>query len=488
MRRLKNKVIAILIAVLLIFASLLFFDGQWRNKYNISATVENEKLQGNLLLEYKSEQALEQICFCLYPNAFKNEENINNVCAPEMVDKAYPNGFSSGYIEIKSVKVNDKKVDFSLEQDEQILVVDTHVKKNKKILVEIEFAEKLPNSPMRYGYFENTFNYGNWYPILCPIEDGQAVKSVYLANGDPFYSECADYSVMITTPQNLRLATSGKILSCKETPIEKTYKIEGKNIRDFAFVLSEKFDVISKKIGNTIVYSYYFSSEDCGKQMLDYAANALQFFSQKFGEYPYETYSVVESDFYIGGMEYPNLVLVSGELAKNQSSLEEVVVHETAHQWWYGIVGNNEVSEPWLDEGLTQYSTALYYENRYGKDKYKSYMQQSEAYVKVILKLLKETDVSIEGKIDKFKNMLLYDAIVYDTASIMFDTLRTVIGQDSFDECIKLYFEQNKFKVATKQSFMTAIKTIAGNKAIEIVEAFLKGKVFGLWTKKDKIA
>lgn len=480
MKRFKNKVIAILIAFTLIFTSLLFFDGQWRNKYNISATVENEKLQGNLLLEYKSEQHLDEISFCLYPNAFKNEENLKNVCAPEMIDKAYPNGFSSGYIEIKSVKVNDKEASYSLEENEQILVVDTRVKKNKKMLIEIEFAEKLPNSPMRYGYFENTFNYGNWYPVLCPVEDGKAVKSVYCANGDPFYSECADYLVEITTLQNLRLATSGKIISCSETPMEKTYKIKGENIRDFAFVLSEKFEVLSKKIGKTLVYLYYFSSEECGKQMLDYAVYALQFFNQKFGEYPYETYSVVESDFYIGGMEYPNLVLISGELNKNPNSLEEVVVHETAHQWWYGIVGNNEVAEPWLDEGLTQYSTALYYENRYGKDKYKSYMQQSESYIKIILKLLKENDVSIEGKIDKFKNTLLYDAVVYDTASIMLDTLRGVIGQDAFDKSIKLYFEENKFKIATKQSFLSALKTVAGTKAIEIVEAFLKGKVFGI--------
>ena len=138
------------------------------------------------------------------------------------------------------------------------------------------------------------------------------------------------------------------------------------------------------------------------------------------------------------------------------------------------------MAEHWLDEGLTQYSTALYYENRYGKDKYKSYMQQSESYIKIILKLLKENDVSIEGKIDKFKNTLLYDAVVYDTASIMLDTLRGVIGQDAFDKSIKLYFEENKFKIATKQSFLSALKTVAGTKAIEIVEAFLKGKVFGI--------
>ncbi len=477
MKRLKNKIIAISVAFALIFTSLLFFENEWRNVYNISASVENEFLHGEMLLEFKSVQALSEVSFCLYPNAFKSEENLKNVCSPEMIEKAYPNGFSEGYIDIKSVKVNDKNADFSLEEDGQILTVDTNVKKNKKAVIKIEFAEKLPNSPMRYGYLDNTYNFGNWYPILCPVEDGKAVKSVYSANGDPFYSECADYNVTLEIEQDMRLATSGKIISCEEEPLKNTYKIEGKNIRDFAFVLSEDFEVISKKVDETIIYSYYYSSEDTGRKMLDYATEALKFFSQKFGKYPYSTYSVVEADFYIGGMEYPNLVLISDDLYKNQTTLEEVVVHETAHQWWYGIVGNNEVKEAWLDEGLTQYSTALYYENRYGNEKYKSYMQQSENYIKIILKLLKANDISIERELGAFDNMLLYDAIVYDEAAVMLDTLRGIIGKETFDKGIKLYFEENKFKIATKQTFLKAIQTVAGERAIEIVEAFLKGKV-----------
>ena len=158
-----------------------------------------------------------------------------------------------------------------------------YIKKNKKTLISIEFSEKLPQSPMRYGYYDDTFNYGNWYPVLCPIEDdGKAVKSVYSANGDPFYSECADYVVTLEVPQYQRLATSGKILSKDDiSPIKSVYKIEGENIRDFAFVLSEKFDVISKKIDDTIVYSYYYSSEDIGRKMLNYATQALSFFNKK---------------------------------------------------------------------------------------------------------------------------------------------------------------------------------------------------------------
>ena len=104
-------------------------------------------------------------------------------------------------------------------------------------------------------------------------------------------------------------------------------------------------------------------------------------------------------------------------------------------------------------------------------------MQQSENYIKIILKLLKANDISIERELGAFDNMLLYDAIVYDEAAVMLDTLRGIIGKETFDKGIKLYFEENKFKIATKQTFLKAIQTVAGERAIEIVEAFLKGKV-----------
>ena len=89
----------------------------------------------------------------------------------------------------------------------------------------------------------------------------------------------------------------------------------------------------------------------------DAAKAALRAYNRRFGCYPYPTYSVVACDFYIGGMEYPNLVMIDQSLYHQEraETLEFVVAHETAHQWWYQMVGNDEVAEPWLDESLTNY-------------------------------------------------------------------------------------------------------------------------------------
>ena len=69
-------------------------------------------------------------------------------------------------------------------------------------------------------------------------------------------------------------------------------------------------------------------------------------------------------------MEYPTLVMIDQSLynEKDKFLLEYVIAHETAHQWWYSVIGNDEISEPWLDEALTEYSTVLYFEEKYGKE------------------------------------------------------------------------------------------------------------------------
>ena len=80
-----------------------------------------------------------------------------------------------------------------------------------------------------------------------------------------------------------------------------------------------------------------------------------------FGDYPYSIYNVVQADFCYGGMEYPNLSIISNSI-ENYDEYLNIIVHETAHQWWYNIVGNDEFNEPWLDEALTEFSTVLFYD------------------------------------------------------------------------------------------------------------------------------
>ena len=491
-KKLKNKILAVLIVVVLIisavFVSTITKKKQENNEYYISATIENEFLKGELLLNYvnKNEYTINELYFNLYTNAFKSEENVLNVAISDRINEAYPNGFDEGYITINNVIFNNKNVEYTLEENEQILKINTgQIKENEKVTIEISFEEKLPDSPMRYGYGENTFNFGNWYPILCPFEDGKPIITTYVANGDPFYSECADYYVTICASPEFRIATSGKILSKNtQNPMETKWQIEGKNIRDFAFVISKYFNLKSIKVGNTLIYSYYLENDDAGQMALQYAKDAITCYNAMFGEYPYETYSVVSCDFYIGGMEYPNLVYIDKSLYNDifYEALEEVVVHETAHQWWYGIIGNNELKEAWIDEGLTQYSVALYLEKMYGEERYNLFLKENEAYCKTVFEIVKDVVGNVNKKIDRptkeFEHWLLYDALTYDVSALMLDNLRKSIGNESFFNGLKGYYETNKFKTVNKNKFLKDFSNFSKSDINAYLEPWLMGSVY----------
>jgi aminopeptidase N len=488
----KIVIISIAVVLLVIFAFLLFTinkdKGENRNVYNLTATVDGAYLDGEMTLDYfnGNEYQINELSFCLYPNAFKNEENINNVVVSGRVDEAYPNGFNEGYIKIKEINVDGKKADYLFEENEQILTVKTgKIKRNANIKIYIKFEEKLPDSPMRFGYGSNTYNFGNWYPVLCPFEDGKAVKSLYTACGDPFYSECADYNVKLHISPEFRVASSGKILSKKtDNPLFSEWSIKGENIRDFAFVISSCFNLKSQMVGNTLVYSYYLSDDEMGSLSLEYAKNAILTYNKLFGEYPYDTFSVVAADFYIGGMEYPNLVMIDKDLYTPlmNEALEEVIVHEAAHQWWYGIVGNNEINEPWLDEGLTQYSVALYYEKTYGKERYNAFLNESELYTKIVFDIVKDSNGSVNKKIDRkstdFEHWLLYDALCYDVSALMYDSVRKTLGDEVFFECLKNYFNEYKYKNATGNDIKTCFNKYSTKNVSSLLEPWLEGNIY----------
>ena len=245
------------------------------------------------------------------------------------------------------------------------------------------------------------------------------------------------------------MATTGNIKE-KKTDNEKVlYTIEGKMVRDFAFILSDKFTVNKTKYKDISINTYNLN-EDMSKEAVDVSQSSIEIFSKLFGDYPYDTYSVVASDFFIGGMEYPMLVMIDESLYNNENKflLEYVIAHETAHQWWYSIVGNDEVNEPWLDEALTEYSTILYFENKYGKE--------------VSDKLLKTMEVQSENyrgsdmfkASTEFDNSSEYSLNVYTKGAVVFNEIRKEVGDKIFFETLQEYCNNYMFQNVNGNQFM----------------------------------
>ncbi len=424
---------------------------------------------------------IEKLPLHLYPNAFSEGAKYKPVSLAQ-TDNAYPNGLDYGKIDISSVAVNGKKKDVVIDGiDNNILSVDVgKLYPDDKVDIAINYSVLLANCKHRLGYGDDTFNFGNFYPIVCVYDNGEFMQKPYSANGDPFFSKIANYDISLTINKDFVLATTGKV--DKKTEIEEfaTYKIKADAVRDFAFVISKKFEVISKKVDDTVVSYYYFEDKNYN-QSLKASVDALSTFEELFGDYPYATLSVVESDFLHGGMEYPTLVYISNDV-KDYGEYTNVIVHEIAHQWWYGLVGNNEYDDAWLDEGLAEMSCLMFYDqnpqyNVSSSKKKELLMANYVMFVDVFRAVYGKVDESMTRPLDEYISETEYTYITYVKGNIMFADLQDFVGKKKFQKALKRYFNKNKFGIAGEDDLIAAFCETCGKGVESFIKSYLNGKV-----------
>lgn len=412
--------------------------------------------------------ALGEIYFHLYPNAFKKRET-----APVLFDefdRAYRNGFAPGSIAIEYVNLVDGKKSKPLEY--KVTGIDSTVLKvllpglvlpKQSATIEMKYKIVIPPAFERFGYGDTHFNMGNWYPIAAVYDKQGWNNDRYYPIGDPFYSDVADYEVNIKAPSEYVIAAPGKLVGQQQQGDSKTWSFVANSQRDFAFVANSQFELSEKIVDGVQIKSYYYTGDEYrGKEALDLAEKAIKTFNKTYGKYPYQYYSVVETKF-PSGMEYPGLVYINDEYYKLDSSYEYfvyTVVHETAHQWWYGTVGNDEVDEAWLDEGLTTYSEAVFVEKQYGK-------KESEAYVGYFEKAANKAmaamafDGTVLRPLNKFESWEDYGPAVYDMGAMTISGLRNMVGDKLFFEIMSTYYKEYKFKNASTEDFIEVCERVS---------------------------
>lgn len=468
--RLNKIIIFVLIAFLLVAGAKIIrknFAGSslnpkinpdQLNHYQIDARLDPVKmiLEGQLKLTYtnRGNKENKQLLFHVFPNAFSDSESAP--CSKEYLMVFYPDGFSPGYLEIEQVSLLDSRqpITYKLEGINLWLDLNQPLPPEGTIKLVINFKEQIPTAISRFGGYQDLFCLGNWYPVLAVNSDGKWQPLQYLPWGDPFFSETAAYTVNFTVPQGYQIAHTGRLLGIENEENWQTYRMKAQPVRDFALSLGTEYQVKSEQLGKTKVSSYYLAgAEVYGLEAARISGKALEFFSQKFGQYPYSVFTVVQANLLNGGMEYPQLVMIGKNLYTESyyqtKVFEFVLVHEIAHQWWYGLVGNDQFNEPWLDEGLANYSTLLYFEQLYGK-------KQAETIKKRFLELPSEESGSIklDQPLTAYREAANYYANVYSRGSLAFAELHELLGDRTFYQVLKSYVKNYQYGYCTIDGFL----------------------------------
>jgi hypothetical protein len=228
----------------------------------------------------------------------------------------------------------------------------------------IDIPAKVKDHP--YGYDVDQVNLTDWYPFIVPYKNGWVLHDEYFL-GEHLVYDAADFEVNVkTTGGSITVAASG----VAEPNGEWTrYRLTGG--RSFALSTSDQFKVVdATSEGGAQIRAYYYPGyEDQGLAILNAALRAVNLYSSQFGPYPYGSLSIIQADLN-DGQEYDGLVFLATKFYNEyngsaRSNLVTIGVHEVAHQWWFGLVGNDQAMEPWLDEAMCIYSEAIFYKYIY---------------------------------------------------------------------------------------------------------------------------
>ena len=189
---------------------------------------------------------------------------------------------------------------------------------------------------------------------------------------------------------------------------------------------------------------------------LNVAIEAFKLYDERYIPYPYTEFDIVSTPTYALGIEYPGVIAITDRIydtggtlsgSPNSILMEATVAHEAGHQWFYNIVGNDQLDEPWLDESLTQFVTWQYYADRYGSGGANGFEQSLRSrWARV-----DNQAIPIGLPVADYEGAA-YSAIIYGRGPFFFDALRNKMGVDTFDTFMKDYTTNNEWGISTTGS------------------------------------
>lgn len=405
--------------------------------------------------------------------------NVTSQTLTELMLNVHPNGTRGAF------KLDDVKVDMTGErvQPEVFpldvtlrIVLPEELPPGQHVAVYMKYSLNLPRinpsaefSEASFGYSKRAISLGNWYPVMAPYREDKGWYALTdFQVGDPYVTDIADYDVTITATQGIVLAGTGD-----EAHSGTRWHYQAQRVRSFALVASDVYLVETGTAGDTAVFSYYFPGQEAaGKAALDSAVNALQLYGELYGTYPYGSYRVVETEF-AGGLEYAGLTFIGSPFYDSydgtaRTTLTSLVAHEVAHQWFYGLVGNDQVVQPWLDEALAEYSSFLYYERYFPGD--------TEWWWDTEVRQWAATG-KIDALIYQFHSNRDYMDAVYRRGAEFMHDLRTVMGDAAFFSFLKEYQRRFAYQMASSRDFFTLIQEFTTADLMPLQEEYFRQRI-----------
>lgn len=459
-----------------VFSQKEYFQQQVNYTINTELVPSENKIISSETIVYKnnSPDTLTFLYFHLWPNAYKNK---HTALAKQMIYMGKDDLFFNakkigGYIDSLDFTSDGTKLKWKYDKkyiDICVITLNKPLYPGQSVNISTPFVVHIPNDISRMGQKDSAYQITQWYPKPAVYDIYGWHQFPYLDQGE-FYSEYGSFDVSITVPKQQVVAATGNLQNKDElkwlqdlnennsrayeieNPAEgktKTLRYTENNIHDFAWFCSEKYyvdidSVLTPRTNKWVTtWAMYMDKHKLEwKNATKYVNNGIKYYSQWVGDYPFNNCTAVDGALSAGGgMEYPQITVVSS------SGIEDVIVHEVGHNWFYGILGFNEREHPFLDEGFNSF-----YDHRYSYEVKKSapfagqFLKNSNNISPrgaIQLSYLVSAYFGMDQPLDLHSldySKLTYGTVVYEKAAEAIEYLREYLGRETFDSIMQEFF------------------------------------------------
>jgi aminopeptidase N len=341
-----------------------------------------------------------------------------------------------------------------------IVPLATALGPGQSVVLRMDFGITVPQSvELNYGvlsYFDEVLALAHAYPMIAVYDEEGWNAEIPPQSGDVTYADTSFFLLKVSAPRGVTVVTSGRTVGVRESGETQTLSVAGGPARDFYLAASPNYEETTQTRGEITIRSYAPGNMNEGAEMaLDVAGRAIEDFSARYAPFPYTEFDIVSTPTLALGIEYPGMIAITSRIYEIDQEfrglpasiyMESTVAHEVGHQWFYGLVGDDQLDDPWLDEALTQFATLQYFADEYGPGGEAGFRNSLEARWNSV----NRAEIPIGLPVAEYSGQQ-YGAIVYGRGPLFFVALRERMGTETFDAFLKEYTDTLSWGIATPE-------------------------------------
>jgi len=484
-----------------------YFQQEVNYRISISLNDSAHSLSGFESISYinHAPQNLTCLYFHLWPNAYKNDSTAfaHQQLVNGNTDFHFTSDNEHGFIDSLEFRINGKPVKWEYCRDSIDIcriILNEPLQPSDSIVITTPFYVKIPGDFSRFGHVGQSYQITQWYPKPAVYDRMGWHQMPYLDQGE-FYSEFGSYDVTITLPEDYVVGATGNLITEEERiwlanrvkgintsrsssaeAKQKTIRYTEKNIHDFAWFADKTYKVaegeVSLSNGHKVTTWAMYPEVESGlwKNAIEYINDAVSYYSHWYGDYPYNQCSAVYGRIEAGGaMEYPEITVVGA--TSSAVMLENSIMHEVGHNWFYGMLGFNERRYPYLDEGFNTFSEFRYMRTKYPDLKLHRFLFDHAGVAKWMN--IKDRPfgsyyyygylISARTKSDQPINLtsadytlLNYGFVVYFKSALAYNYLFEYLGEEEFNRIMQKFFREWQFRHPGPEDLRQAFEKESG--------------------------